>query len=65
MRKNLEKFMFNASEVNELHAAKEDILVQTQKFHIAINCCGFFEVNRNFAATVSVFGIDLVNCSLW
>lgn len=45
--------MFNVSEVNELHMGKHEMLVQLEKFRIAISCHGILEVNRSFAATVS------------
>lgn len=60
LSRNLEKFLFCVCDVNKLHNAKHEILVQLNKFDIMIDARGFFEVNRRFVAGVSFF-IGLIN----
>lgn len=52
--RNLEMLMFNVSDVDKLHLAKHEMLVQFQKCSISINGQGFFEMNNSFVATVSL-----------
>lgn len=51
--RNVEEFVFWCGDNDELHNAKLELVEQMEKFQIAIKAKGFFDVNREFLATVS------------
>lgn len=53
MGKNIEEFFFWTGDVAEIHFAKQELLSQLEKFDITIHAKGFYELNRNFLASVS------------
>lgn len=53
LAKNLEKFLFWASDYEILFNAKQEILMQLSQLDIVIIARGFFAVDRRFIAAVS------------
>lgn len=51
--RNLEKLLFHMCHIDKLHNAKEEILMQLNRFDIVIDSCGFFQVDRSFLSGVS------------
>lgn len=54
LAKNLEKFMFWSNEYDTLFNAKQEILMQLNELNIAIAARGFFDVDRQLIAGVSI-----------
>lgn len=53
LAKNVEEFVFWCGNDDQLRNAKHELIEQMKKFQIAIRAKGFFDVNRQFLATVS------------
>lgn len=53
--KNIEKLTFWAGDNDKLHYAKQELLSQINNLDISISGKGFFIVNRQFLAGVSVY----------
>ena len=54
LSKNLETFLFWASDDDQLHKAKQEVLKQILQLEILIGAKGFFEIDRKFLAGVSL-----------
>lgn len=52
LAKNVEEFVFWAGDDDGLHSAKRELIEQMTKFDIAIKAKGFFDLNRQFLASV-------------
>lgn len=61
LSRNLEDYIFCVCDINRLHNAKQEILVQINKFDICIDAKGFFEINRRFVAAVILNNYILLN----
>lgn len=55
LAKNVEEFVFWSGDNDGLHSAKQELIEQMTKFDIVIRAKGFFDLNRQFLASVSVF----------
>lgn len=53
--KNIEKLSFWSSDNQKLHFDKRELLAQINNLNISISGNGFFKVDRQFLARVSVF----------
>lgn len=53
LAKNIEEFIFWGGDTDRLHSAKQELIEQLNTFHIFIRAKGFFEVDRQFLASVS------------
>lgn len=49
----MEKFLFYASDDDELHNSKQEFLTQLSQFDIVVDAMGFFDIDRRFIAAVS------------
>lgn len=56
--RNVEEFVFWCGNDDELYNAKHELVEQFNKFHIAIRAKGFFDMNRQFLATVSTRALN-------
>lgn len=60
---SIEKLTFWAGDNQKLHFAKQELLSQIQNLEISINVKGFFTVNRQLMAEVSVrFSFECSSC---
>lgn len=55
LAKNVEEFVFGGGDSDGVHCAKHELLEQITTFEIAIRAKGFFDLNRQFLASVSDF----------
>lgn len=49
---NVEEFAFWGADDDQLRNAKQEMIQQMDKFHISIKAKGFFELDRQFLASV-------------